>query len=93
MSPRLNQHASGVVLGVTQIVNGLDDPVVVIIIDIIIVEIINVDTIFVNLIIANLTIVDIIHFEYSIQQMVAKEVAKKFASSHFSRGVKKIIKG
>ena len=31
LSPRLNQHASGVVLGVTQIINGLYNPVVVII--------------------------------------------------------------
>ena len=27
LSPRLNQHASGVVLGVTQIINGLYNPV------------------------------------------------------------------
>ena len=25
LSPRLNQHASGVILGVSQIINGLDD--------------------------------------------------------------------
>ena len=31
LSPRLNQHASGVVLGVTQIINGLYNPVSVII--------------------------------------------------------------
>ena len=27
LSPRVNQHASGVVLGVTQIINGLNNPV------------------------------------------------------------------
>ena len=32
LSPRLNQHASGVVLGVTQIINGLYNPVITIII-------------------------------------------------------------
>ena len=32
LSPRLNQHASGVVLGVTQIINGLYNPVIIIII-------------------------------------------------------------
>jgi len=46
LSPRLNQHASGVVLGVTQIINGLYNP------------------------------------------LVVKEVAIKFASSHFPRGVR-----
>jgi len=46
LSPRLNQHASGVVLGVTQIINGLYNP------------------------------------------LVVKEVAIKFASSHFTRGVR-----
>ena len=35
LSPRLNQHASGVVLGVTQIINGLYNPVSLIIISII----------------------------------------------------------
>ena len=34
LSPRLNQHASGVVLGVTQIINGLYNPVSLIIITI-----------------------------------------------------------
>ena len=29
LSPRLNQHASGVVLGVTQIINGLYNPVII----------------------------------------------------------------
>ena len=32
LSPRLNQHASGVVLGVTQIINGLYNPVIITII-------------------------------------------------------------
>jgi hypothetical protein len=27
LSPRFNQHASGVVLGISQIVNGLENPV------------------------------------------------------------------
>ena len=37
LSPRLNQHASGVVLGVTQIINGLYNPVIITIITIIII--------------------------------------------------------
>ena len=37
LSPRLNQHASGVVLGVTQIINGLYNPVIITIITTIII--------------------------------------------------------
>ena len=40
LSPRLNQHASGVVLGVTQIINGLYNPVIISILILIIIIII-----------------------------------------------------
>ena len=56
-SPRLNQHASGLILGVTQIINGLSSPV------------------------SRLPGV-------TLPQLVVKEVACKFAQSHFTRGVR-----
>ena len=63
LSPLLNQHASGVVLGITQIINGLDNPV---------------------------TALSDHHHCYP--QLVVKEVAFKFATSHFDRGVNVSIK-
>ena len=68
-SPRLNQHASGVILGVSQIINGLDDPVYLIQLG------------------SEGPQRHQVHL-YLYQQMVVKEVAIKFASSHFKRGVK-----
>ena len=63
LSPLLNRHASGVVLGVTQIINGLDNPVT-----------------------------TLSNYHYCYPQLVVKEVAFKFATSHFDRGVKSFNK-
>ena len=67
VSPRLSQHASGVILGVSQIINGLEDQV--------------------N---SSIIIVNLICLLTSFQQRIVKEVAMKFASSHFVRGVKHV---
>ena len=66
LSPRLNQHASGVILGVSQIINGLEDQV------------------------NSSIIINLICLLTSFQQRIVKEVAMKFASSHFVRGVKHV---
>ena len=63
LSPLLNQHASGVVLGITQIINGLDNPVT-----------------------------TLSNYHHCHPQLVVKEVAFKFATSHFDRGVNVSIK-